>query len=128
MQKYTVVAGMNGAGLMNCIYLPPTSTCVQLVPYGAKTHLNFEDYGKLLKLRGPYAEWHNRHEEMNVVNQGPHTSDTTVHITELVKVIKEAMEFAKIAREKLEKSDDFISPRVPSDDEKLNKIDSKVEL
>ena len=35
VQKYTVLIGVNGAGLMNAIYLPEGSVAVQLVPYNA---------------------------------------------------------------------------------------------
>ncbi len=35
MQKYTVLVGVNGAGLMNALYLPPFAVAVQLVPYNA---------------------------------------------------------------------------------------------
>ena len=40
MQKYTVLAGVNGAGLMNGLYLPPFSVAVQLVPYNASVCIN----------------------------------------------------------------------------------------
>ena len=35
MQKYTVLVGVNGAGLMNGLYLPPHAVAVQLVPYNS---------------------------------------------------------------------------------------------
>ena len=104
MQNYTVVAGMNGAGLMNCLYLPPTSTCVQMVPHGADRYLNFQEYGRLLKSRGPYTEWHNTHSDMNVAHGGPHSADTTVHVLEFVKVIQEALELTRNARHKQQDS------------------------
>lgn len=33
VQQYNVLIGMNGAGLVNALYLPKTSVAVQLVPY-----------------------------------------------------------------------------------------------
>lgn len=73
---------MNGAGLINgtiageyirlgsdckfswcCLcfvaglYLPPHAVAVQLVPFGKM--VNYDEFGSILKARGPYLEWHN---------------------------------------------------------------------
>ncbi|CAH1797584.1 unnamed protein product [Owenia fusiformis] len=93
MQKYSVLIGMNGAGLMNALYLPKTSVAIQLVPY--KAGLNFNEFGKLLKSRGPYIEWHNQHEELTVPMPGdPHRNrpDTILHIDEMKELVTEALE------------------------------------
>ena len=39
MQKYTVLIGVNGAGLMNGLYLPPHGVAVQLVPYNSSVSI-----------------------------------------------------------------------------------------
>ena len=63
VQNYTVFAAMNGAGLMNSIYLPKDSTTIQMVPYRAG--VNVRQYGQVLKHRGPYMEWMNPHEHLH---------------------------------------------------------------
>eukprot|EP00750_Incisomonas_marina_P020828 INCI4095.1.p1 GENE.INCI4095.1~~INCI4095.1.p1 ORF type:complete len:575 (+),score=81.77 INCI4095.1:114-1838(+) len=52
-----VLIGMNGAGLINALYLPPHAVSIQLVPFGKP--VNFDEFGALLAARGPYLEWHN---------------------------------------------------------------------
>ena len=95
MSDYDVTIGMNGAGLMNGIYLPPHGTIVQLVPYEAK--LNFVMYGELLAARGPYLVWHNTHEELTRAH--PHDthrgqSDTFVHTKEFIELTQKAIKMA----------------------------------
>ena len=93
MSQYAVVVGMHGAGLMNCLYLPPSSVCVQLVPL--RTHGHHVDFGRLLKARGPYLEWRNSHEELHHDLPGDtyhNMPDTTVHVKELQSVVREALE------------------------------------
>ena len=99
MQQYTVLAGMNGAGLMNCIYLPVNSVCIQMVPYKAK--LNFLQYSHLLQSRGPYLEWHNTHEELHSPVRGDQHNnrpDTTVAVEEFAQLVKEALRIARVAQ------------------------------
>ena len=70
MQKYTVFAALNGAGLMNALYLPEHSVAIQMVPY--KAGLNVKQYGDLIRNRGPYMEWHNEHEDLHHPSKGAH--------------------------------------------------------
>lgn len=100
MQKFTVLIGMNGAGLINCVYLPVNGVCVQLVPYDCDKRLNFKEYGKLLAARGPYLEWHNTHQHLH---RPPYSgdsaqADTYVHLEEFVKLVKKALHVAKTYR------------------------------
>ena len=63
MQNYTIFAAVNGAGLMNCMYLPEHSTAIQMVPYQAG--VNVQQYGDLIRHRGPYMEWFNTHKDLH---------------------------------------------------------------
>ncbi|XP_013403104.1 protein O-linked-mannose beta-1,4-N-acetylglucosaminyltransferase 2-like isoform X1 [Lingula anatina] len=97
VQNYAVLIGMNGAGLMNGIFLPEGSVAVQLVPYNAS--LNFKQFGEILKARGGYLEWHNSHKELTV--EAPRdvyraNSDTTVETKEFRKLVIDAMKLANI--------------------------------
>ena len=38
MQRFSVVAGINGAGLMNCLYLPANSVCIQVCNQRCRSH------------------------------------------------------------------------------------------
>ncbi|KAK6179932.1 hypothetical protein SNE40_012179 [Patella caerulea] len=91
VQSYTVLIGMNGAGLTNALYLPPGAVAIQMVPY--KAQVNFAEFAKLLKARGPYLEWHNKHEHLSVANHnGDHSQgDTIVNVKEFVTLVKEAL-------------------------------------
>ncbi len=107
MSHYTVVAGINGAGLMNGIYLPPHGVVIQLVPYEA--HVNHVQYGELLKARGPYMIWHNSHKDLHRTIQGDsynNKPDTILHVGEWKDLIKQALSMAakeakKIYRDEL---------------------------
>ena len=46
MQKYTVLIGVNGAGLMNGLYLPPHGVAVQLVPYNSSVSIFCYAFGR----------------------------------------------------------------------------------
>ena len=46
MQSYSIVVGLNGAGFMNCLYLPKGGVAVQLAPYQAE--LNIKQYAELV--------------------------------------------------------------------------------
>ncbi|EDV21035.1 uncharacterized protein TRIADDRAFT_60391 [Trichoplax adhaerens] len=92
MRKYSVLIGMNGAGLMNGLFLPKGAVNIQLVPY--KAQLNFKEFGSLLSVRGPYLEWHNQHEHLNhdVPGDNYHgQADTIVKVDEFVELIKKAL-------------------------------------
>lgn len=94
MQKYTVLIGMNGAGLTNGLYLPPGGVAIQLVPSGLD--LNFRKFGELLQGGGGggYLEWHNSRHNMTVNKQG----DTYVDVLEVVDLVRQAMVMYKEAR------------------------------
>lgn len=93
VQQFDVLIGMNGAGLVNALYLPKGSVAVQLVPY--KAQLNVEEFANLLKARGPYLEWHNNHPELDrhinedVFRNG---ADTIVDVKEFTDIIYRSLE------------------------------------
>ena len=99
MQKYSVVIGVNGAGLMNGLYLPPYGVAVQIVPYEAK--VNFKEFGALLRSRGPYIEWHNTHEDLTRTTREQYNNnpDTIVHIDEFMTVVQDALQLSRKHRE-----------------------------
>ena len=88
---------MNGAGLMNAVYLPSYAVAVQLVPY--KSNVNWQFYGNLLRGRGPYLEWHNEDETRHKQNPeaDPHNmnGDTEVPIEQIVDLAKSALGIAE---------------------------------
>lgn len=93
VQNYAVIVGVNGAGLMNALFRCRGCVAIQLVPYNA-TQLNFKEFGKLLRVEGPYLEWHNKHEHLSKSRPGDQynsSSDTIVHIEEYVQLINEAL-------------------------------------
>lgn len=96
MQNFTILAGMNGAGLVNCLYLPVNSVCIQMVPY--KAEVNFAQYGELLRSRGHYLEWHNRNPDLNKVIPGDPNSnypDTVVDVDDFTKIVEEAINMTR---------------------------------
>ena len=107
MLEYTVLVGVNGAGLMNGIYLGEGAVTIQLVPFNA-TQLNVREFGNILKSRGPYLEWWNKHEELNRGNleRDPYNSqaDTEVHVDEFTQLIRDALKIGinrKLRKEEL---------------------------
>jgi protein O-GlcNAc transferase len=94
VQRFTVLVGMNGAGLMNAIYLPEGAVAIQLAPYNA-TQLNVNEFGKVLKSRGPYMEWRNTHAEKSSSTReaDPFNSqaDSEVDVAEFIELIQEAL-------------------------------------
>ena len=46
MQQYDIVVGLNGAGFMNTLYLPPGGVAIQLAPY--KANLNIDQFATLV--------------------------------------------------------------------------------
>ncbi|KAG8183652.1 hypothetical protein JTE90_005638 [Oedothorax gibbosus] len=101
VQQYNVLIGMNGAGLVNALYLPKTSVAVQLVPY--KAQLNVEEFANLLKTRGPYLEWHNNHPELDrripedIFRNG---ADTIVDVNEFSEIANKAIQLYKENQQK----------------------------
>ncbi|GAB6032171.1 hypothetical protein CHUAL_010820 [Chamberlinius hualienensis] len=96
VQKYNILIGMNGAGLINALYLPSNSVTVQMVPYAAQ--LNYIEYGKLLEARGPYIEWHNNHKNNTVTVPGDAShgnDDTIIDVNEFKRLIKKALFMCK---------------------------------
>ncbi|XP_064619968.1 protein O-linked-mannose beta-1,4-N-acetylglucosaminyltransferase 2-like [Lineus longissimus] len=98
VQKYSVLIGMNGAGLINALFAPPFTCAVQLVPYEAQT--NHKAFGTLLTAKGPYLEWHNQHKDLHFVKADGtnHNADTVVNVDEFRKLVREALEWARQAR------------------------------
>ena len=93
--ELTVLVGMNGAGLMNALYLPPHAVAVQLAPYN--NTLNVVQFGEVLKARGPYMVWSNTHEENHFVSKHDVYSsrpDTLVHVEEFKQLMKDALVLA----------------------------------
>ncbi|XP_041361101.1 protein O-linked-mannose beta-1,4-N-acetylglucosaminyltransferase 2-like [Gigantopelta aegis] len=92
VQKYSVLVGVNGAGLTNAMFLSPGAVAVQLVPFNAT--VNYKTFAQILQCRGPYLEWHNRHS--NLTHESRHDTyrsapDTTVHAQEFVGLMKQAL-------------------------------------
>jgi protein O-GlcNAc transferase len=87
MQQYTVLIGMNGAGLTNGLYLPPGGVVIQLVPSGIQ--LNSREFGQLLQggAGGGYLEWVNRLENGTINGSG----DTYVDVGEVVELVRKAV-------------------------------------
>ena len=96
VQRYAVIVGMNGAGLMNALFRPEHAVAVQLVPY--KAALNHVMFGKLLATVGPYMEWHNAHPQLHRpsnprrANTSDHlNADTVVNVTEFTQLVQTAL-------------------------------------
>lgn len=90
--NFTVIAGMNGAGLTNCLFLPTGAVAIQLVPFNA-TNLNFKEFGTLLKSRGHYLEWHSTDPDSCIL-QGSgsfENADTIVNSNEFVGVLIQSL-------------------------------------
>ncbi len=96
MQKYTVLVGVNGAGLMNGLYLPRYGVAVQIVPYNCT--VNWKEFGAILQARGPYLVYHNEHPDRSVTK--PHdrynnNPDTNVHPEEFKDLIQKALKLVE---------------------------------
>jgi protein O-GlcNAc transferase len=89
MQHYTVLIGMNGAGLTNGLYLPPGGVTIQLVPAGLD--LNVRQFGELLRsgAGGGYMEWHSGAAEEGISGI---VGDTVVDVQELVAMTRKALQ------------------------------------
>jgi len=94
MQTFTVLIGMNGAGLTNGLYLPPGGVVIQLVP--STLQLNNREFGTLLQGGGGggYLEWINTHAD-KTVNRG---GDTFVDIDEIIELVRKAVSMYDNAR------------------------------
>lgn len=90
--NYTIIAGMNGAGLTNCLFLPTGAVAIQLVPFNA-TNLNFKEFAALLKSRGHYLEWHSTDPESSILRSAGNfdNADTIVDSNEFVGILFQAM-------------------------------------
>ncbi|ELU00677.1 hypothetical protein CAPTEDRAFT_225389 [Capitella teleta] len=97
MQQLSVLIGMNGAGLINAVYLPSYAVAVQLVPY--KANVNWRFYGDMLRARGPYMEWHNkdksRHRQNLELDPSNSNADTDIDIEEIVDLARSAIGMAE---------------------------------
>ena len=90
--NFTVIAGVNGAGLTNCLFLPPGAVAIQLVPFNA-TNLNFKQFGTLLKSTGDYLEWHCTNPEGSIQGAAGtfENADTIVDSDEFVGLLLRAL-------------------------------------
>jgi len=90
--SFTVIAGINGAGLTNCLFLPTGAVAIQLVPFNA-TNLNYKDFGILLKSRGHYLEWHSSDSESSIKppDGGFENADTIVNSNQFVTTLVKAL-------------------------------------
>ncbi len=96
MQNYTVLVGVNGAGLMNALYLPYYATAIQLVPYQAQ--VNFVEFGKFLQARGNYLEWHNSNPDnhvQSVQDVNNNNANTIVDVDELKALVATGLKMAE---------------------------------
>ena len=83
-----------------------------LIPVRGKSGINVENfnhyiqqnpshcfrYGILLAARGPYMEWHNKHENMTVERPNDKfksAPNTIVHVAEFKQVIRDALDLAE---------------------------------
>jgi hypothetical protein len=89
MNQLTALVGVNGAGLSNGLYLPEGAVSVQLVPFGAD--VNWKEFGDLLKIRGPYLEWFNKHEANSFVRGHNSNTDTIVDLKEWRGLVEEIL-------------------------------------
>ena len=83
--SFTVIAGINGAGLTNCLFLPAGAVAIQIVPYNA-TNLNYSQFGTLLKSRGHYLEFHSDDPNSSIRTPGGsfENADTVVNSNKFV--------------------------------------------
>jgi len=90
--NFTVIAGINGAGLTNCLFLPAGAVAIQLVPFNA-TNLNYKQFGILLKSRGHYLEWHSSDSDSSIKPPGGsfENADTIVNSNQFVATLVEAL-------------------------------------
>ena len=90
--NYTIIAGINGAGLTNCLFRPTGAVAIQLVPYNA-TNLNFKEFAALLKSRGHYLEWHSTDPESSIMGAAKsfENADTVVNSDEFVGLLFRAL-------------------------------------
>lgn len=97
MQQYTVLIGMNGAGLTNGLYLPPGGVVIQLVPSKFHLDLNNVEFGRLLRGGGGggYLEWINSQNNLTINTTG----DTIVNVDEVVTLVRDAVKMYDTARQ-----------------------------
>lgn len=90
--NFTIIAGINGAGLTNCLFLPTGAVAIQLVPFNA-TNLNFKEFEVLLKSRGHYLEWHSTDPESSIQGTAGtfENADTIVDSDEFVGLLLQAL-------------------------------------
>ena len=96
VQRYAVIVGMNGAGLMNALFRPRHAVAVQLVPF--KAQVNHLEFGKILQSVGSYLVWHNTH--LNLHYQSNHdknnnSPDTIVDAKQFKELVLEALDIAR---------------------------------
>ena len=89
-----VLIGVNGAGLINGLFLPPHAVAMQIIPWESK--LNHDEFARVLRSRGPYTEWTNKWKENAIFPSGdpqPHMNqDTFVDPDEFRATLLDALE------------------------------------
>ena len=93
--SYDILVGMNGAGLINALYLDSHAVAIQLLPYSSS--LNFDEFRSVLRARGPYLEWKSttpptvKHDRDSRGRHLPHSEDTIVEKREFLILLESAV-------------------------------------
>ena len=94
MTDVSVLVGMQGAGMTNGIFLPTDATAVVLYELGAVEDL----FAELLRPRGPYLAWVNKHEANSVcdkaVDRFCDSPDTVVDASEFLLLMAKALKLS----------------------------------
>ena len=92
---YDILVGVNGAGLINALYLDPHAVAIQLLPYSSS--LNFDEFRSVLRARGPYLEWKSttppsvKHARDPSGRHLPHNEDTIMEEREFLILLESAV-------------------------------------
>ena len=96
---FSVLVGMQGAGMSNALYLRPGAVVVVMYQFGAQYDL----FSELLRPRGPYLTWTNAHERNSVCNRTVDrfcdSPDTLVDEQEFVALMRKALKML-VARDR----------------------------
>ncbi|KAL6841691.1 hypothetical protein ACP4OV_028520 [Aristida adscensionis] len=67
-----VMMGVHGAGLTNCVFLPPKATLIQIVPWGGLEWVSHTDFGQPAELMGlRYKQYSISVDESSLTDQYP---------------------------------------------------------
>jgi protein O-GlcNAc transferase len=98
VQRFTVLVGMQGAGMINAMYLREGAVAVVLFQYGATEDM----FRRLLSSRGPYLHWVNGHENNSICNttidRFCDSPNTIVDPTEFVALLRSALAESQVPR------------------------------